>query len=322
MNFARCPLDFINLLPRKPYCTDVLGVTDIRPKTIAIKKKYIQINQPCITAYFIFDIDREGAVLAWHDSNLPTPYWTCKNPKNGHAHIVYRLKIPFCTSSMAHLEPIRYAAAIQSALAQRLKADRGYAGLLTKNPCHPHWQYHQWTEYEYTLDELANYLDLRGHPIKGPESFGLGRNCALFDNVRHWAYKAIREFWGPNYKHNWNDAVYSYVEAINAQFIVPLPISEVRAIAKSVSKWTCRKFTPERFRQSQAAKGKKGGLAGLKENKAKAGRISKGGGRPNKKALLPKVLELKAAGCSNRVIAESLKLSPSTISLWFRTSEQ
>lgn len=321
MNIACRTSEFFNRLPRNPYCTDVLGVTDIRSKTIAINKKYIQINPPYMTRYLIFDIDREEAAFAWHDNNLPAPYWTCKNPKNGHAHIVYRLKIPFCTSNMAHLEPIRYAAAIQSALVQRLKADRGYAGLLTKNPCHPHWQKRYWTEHEYTLDELADNLDLRGHPIKGPESFGLGRNCALFDNARHWAYKTIREFWGPNYKHNWNDTVYSYVEAINAQFIVPLPISEVKAIAKSVSKWTYREFTPERFRQSQAAKGKKGGLAGLKENKAKAGRISKGGGRPDKKALLPNVLELKAAGCSNRVIAESLKLSPSTISLWIRTPD-
>ncbi|MDW2459416.1 replication initiation protein, partial [Vibrio sp. 1249-1] len=37
---------------------------------------------------------------------------------------------------------------------------RGFAGLLTKNPLHPHWQNEFWTEYEYTLDELAEYLDL------------------------------------------------------------------------------------------------------------------------------------------------------------------
>ena len=107
------------------------------------------------------------------------------------------LKVPFCTSDIAHSEPIRYAAAIESAMIERLKADRGFAGLLTKNPLHPHWQNEFWTEYEYTLDELAEYLDLKGHPLRGSEVSGLGRNCELFDTVRQWSYKAIRKFWAP-----------------------------------------------------------------------------------------------------------------------------
>ena len=45
--------------------------------------------------------------------------------------------------------------------------------------------------------------------------------------------KAIREFWAPNYKRQWNSAVYDQVEAINSQFKVPLPVSEVKAIANS-----------------------------------------------------------------------------------------
>ena len=313
--------EFINSLPNKPYCTDCLGVMNIRPKRLAVKQKYLQVNQPCVTTYLIFDIDREGAVLAWSDNNLPAPSWTSKNKTNGHAHIVYRLKVPFCTSDIAHLKPIRYAAAIQSALIQRLKADRGYAGLLTKNPYHSYWQNQGWTEYEYTLDELADYIDLQGHPLKGRECSGLGRNCELFDNVRHWAYKAIREYWSPNYKCKWNDAVYAQVEALNIQFTAPLPVSEVKAIAKSIANWTYRQFSPAKFRASQAVKGRKGGKAGSKEDKAKAGSMSKGGGRPDKKVLLPQALKLKADGYSNRAIATNLKLSPSTISLWIRESK-
>ncbi|MEZ9546520.1 MULTISPECIES: replication initiation protein [Vibrio] len=170
-------LDLIETLPHKPYCTDELGVTHIRPKNTAIKKKYLQVNQPELVTYLIFDIDRQGGVLAWYDSDLPTPYWT---------------------SDIAHSEPIRYAAAIESAMIERLKADRGFAGLLTKNPLHPHWQNEFWTEHEYTLDELADYLDLKGYPLRGSEVSGLGRNCELFDSVRQWSYKAIREFWAPN----------------------------------------------------------------------------------------------------------------------------
>jgi hypothetical protein len=265
-------LDLIETLPHKPYCTDELGVTHIRPKNTAIKKKYLQVNQPKLVTYLIFDIDRQGGVLAWYDNDLPTPYWTSKNPENAHAHIAYRLKVPFCTSDIAHSEPIRYAAAIESAMIERLKADRGFAGLLTKNPLHPHWQNEFWTEHEYTLDELADYLDLKGHPLRGSEVSGLGRNCEVFDSVRQWSYKAIREFWAPNYKRDWNSAVYDHVEALNAQFKVPLPVSEVKAIAKSIANWTYKHFTPQAFRASQAKKGAKGG-------KAKLGSSSQGSGR-------------------------------------------
>jgi hypothetical protein len=261
--------DLFETLPNKPYCTDELGVTYIRPKSSAIKKKYLQVNQPKLVTYLVFDIDRQGGVLSWYDNDLPAPYWTSKNPENGHAHIAYRLKVPFCTSDIAHSEPIRYAAAIQSAMTERLKADRGFAGLLTKNPLHSHWQNEFWTEYEYTLDELADYLDLKGHPLRGSEISGLGRNCELFDNTRQWAYRAIREYWAPNYKRKWNAAVYDKVESTNSQFNVPLPVSEVKAIAKSIANWTYREFTPEKFRQSQAKKG------------AKGGKVSKGGGRPS-----------------------------------------
>ncbi|PLC55973.1 LuxR C-terminal-related transcriptional regulator, partial [Photobacterium carnosum] len=113
-------------------------------------------------------------------------------------------------------------------------------------------------------------------------------------------------------------------------FTVPLPVSEVKAIAKSIANWTYRHFTPEKFRESQAIKGRKGGLIGGKrgsiEDKAKAGalggikggRVSKGGGRPDKKELLPKVMELKALGYNNRSIADDLGLSAGTISNWIR----
>ena len=110
-------------------------------------------------------------------------------------------------------------------------------------------------------------------PLRGSEVSGLGRNCELFDTVRQWSYKAIREFWAPNYKRQWNSAVYDQVEAINSQFKVPLPVSEVKAIAKSIANWTYREFTPEKFRHSQAKKGAKGGKVG--------GKVSKGGGRPS-----------------------------------------
>ncbi|MBY5949284.1 replication initiation protein [Photobacterium rosenbergii] len=296
----------------------------IRPKKTAVKRKYLQVNRPSMVSYLVFDLDDRSHVLAWYDENLPAPYWTSKNPENGHGHIAYRLKIPFCTSDIAKIEPIKYAAAIQSAMTERLKADRSFARLVTKNPVHPYWQNEFWTEYEYTLDELADYLDLRGHPLRGIEATGLGRNCELFESVRKWAYKAIREYWAPNYKRVWNNAVYERVESLNGQFTQPLPVSEVKSISKSIANWTYKYFTPEGFRNSQAVKGSKGGKAGSVDSKAKAGRLSKGGGRPKSHdaELLTLITSLKAKGYSNRVIAEDLNVSPSTVSKYLKISKE
>ena len=321
MTIARCVLpDFIDSLPTKPYCTDELGVTFIRPKITAINKKYIQVNRPSTDLYLVFDLDYEYSALAWSDLNLPAPAWAAKNPINGHSHLGYALSVGVCTSSMARLAPLKYLAAIQSAYTQILKADRSYARLLTKNPLHDAWQTTWWTNEKYTLDYLADFVDLTGHPLRGKESHGLGRNCELFENVAHWAYKEVREYWSPDYKSKWQDAVVSHTEALNAQFIEPLPYSEVKSISKSIANFVIRHFSPEKFRESQAIKGRKGGLAGSIESKAKAGALggskSKGGGRPNKKELLPKVIELKTLGYNNRAIAEDIGIGTATISRW------
>ena len=308
--------NFIAALPTKPYCTDELGVTFIRPKFTAIHKKYIQVNLPSTDLYLVFDLDYEYSALAWSELNLPTPAWVSKNPKNGHCHIAYALSAGVCTSSMARLTPLKYLAAIQSAYTQKLKADRSYARLLTKNPLHDAWQTTWWSGEKYTLDYLADFVDLTGHPLKGKECHGLGRNCELFENVAHWAYREVRKYWSPNYEDQWIEAVLMHTEALNTHFIEPLPYSEVKSISKSIAKFVIRHFSPEKFRQSQAAKGRKGS----KEDKAKAGYIggskSKGGGRPDKKELLPKVMKLKALGYSNRSIAEDLGIGAATISRW------
>ena len=319
-------LDLLESLPNKPYCTDELGVTVIRSKKIAIKKKYIQVNRPLTDLYLVFDLDYAYSALAWSDLNLPSPTWVSKNPVNGHCHIAYSLQAGVCTSSMARLAPLKYLAAIESAYIQKLKADRSYARLLTKNPLHDSWQTTWWTDEKYTLDYLADFVDLTGHPLKGKECHGLGRNCELFESVAHWAYKEIRKYWSPNYESKWKEAVLSHTEALNAQFIDPLPYSEVKSISKSIANFVIRHFSPEKFRESQAIKGRKGGLIGGKrgsiEDKAKAGTLggakSKGGGRPDKKELLPKVIELKALGYNNRAIADDLGLSAGTISNWIR----
>jgi hypothetical protein len=308
MNIAQLA-DFFNNLAYKPYCADdLLYGLQIRPKKTAISMQYIQGNQPCMIHYFFFDIDRAEAVMAWHDANLPMPYWTAQTPKNGHAHICYKLAIPLCTSDLGSQKAIAYASKVQAGLANKLGADVGYSHLITKNPFHKDWRVTFWSAEAYTLDYLADFVELPKKLTKKQEARGLGRNCALFDTVRKWAYKAIREHRGSTYN-TWLDRVIKECESVNHAFLEPLPYSEIKATAKSIAKycWKNDAYCYQEFIDRQSRKGK-------------LGNSSFGGiARSNKYIeLRAQAKELKKNGKSCREIATLLNVSKSTIANWLK----
>ncbi|WP_205899617.1 replication initiation protein, partial [Pseudomonas viridiflava] len=185
---------FSSTLPKKPYYTDdlICGLS-IAKAEIAKKAKYIQHNGPTHMIWLAFDIDRPGASIDWNDRGAPAPNLTVKNQDNGHAHALYGLATAVRTAPDGRIAPLRYAAAVENALCDLLGADKGYAGLIVKNPLHKHWQVHQWHDQPYELGELADYLDLKStKKPKVVEDYGLGRNCILFEELRKWAYKAKR----------------------------------------------------------------------------------------------------------------------------------
>ncbi len=57
------------------------------------------------------------------------------------------------------------------------------------------------------------------------------------------------------------NAVLACCEAVNMGYDTPMQYSEVKAIAKSIAKsiakWTMRHFTPAKFSESQARKGRR-----------------------------------------------------------------
>lgn len=257
--------NFYQNLPHKPYCTDELGYTFINPKPIAIKKRYLQHNPPCMVVYLVFDIDRSDAVMAWFDAGLPLPTWTAQNPANGHAHIGYELKAPVPTTRAAKQKIVEYLAKIEAGMARKLGADVGYSGLLTKNPCHIHWRTTIWTDEKYELNYLADFVDLL--PLsKKEQSEGLGRNCTMFDIVRKWAYKAIREHRGSSFD-TWLGEVLKEAVNVNSAFTKPLGYSEVKATSKSIAKycWKNDGYCYHEFIQRQIYKGKLGGRPSLGE---------------------------------------------------------
>jgi hypothetical protein len=238
---------FSSALPAKPYYTDDLATgLHIAKAEIARKAKYIQHNGPTHMLWLAFDIDRPGASIDWSDRGAPAPNLTVKNQTNGHAHALYGLATAVRTAPDGRVAPLRYAAAVENALCDLLDADRGYAGLIVKNPLHHHWQVQEWHTEPYELGELADYLDLK-KPAKRKvvSDYGLGRNCTLFEELRNWSYRAIRQGW-PAYR-QWLDACLTRAQMINLNFSNPLAFSEVRATAHSVAKWTHKRITQSDF---------------------------------------------------------------------------
>lgn len=245
-------------LPRRPYCSEDLsrGLV-IRSAATALRHRHLQPNAPLEAAWLVFDLDYPGAAFAWEKANLPPPTLTVSNPENGHAHLFYGLTTPVGMSDAARDAPIRYAAAVQAAFLAKLFADPGYAGLIAKNPFHDAWRA-LWVQHLYDLCELADYVDLPKSRAQR-DALGLGRNCMLFDELRAWAYRWVRE-----YKRNnaavdqWHRAVLGQAENLNV-FTVPLPFNEVKGVARSIAKWTWRNFSDTAFSAIQSARGKRGG---------------------------------------------------------------
>ena len=296
---------FKSRLPVKPYHTDdfVNGISIAQAKN-AIKSKHIQPNGATHKYWLVFDIDRADAAMNWYDVGAPAPNIVAINKINGHAHLLYGLEIPVRTAPDAKSHPLRYAAAIEHALCKKLNADLGYTGLICKNPLHPHWLVTTYETQLYDLGWLSDYVDLSHYNgYNRLPDYGLGRNCNLFDYLRQWAYKAIRQGW-PEYE-QWYQACLDRAVGYNAsKFKSPLQLPEVKATVKSVARFTFREFSSAGFSAWQARQGTKGGKA------------SKGGGRPRSVNwdLWEQIQSMKKQGYTHAMIAEDLDISGSTVS--------
>ena len=293
-------LVFREKLPKKPYHTDDLRAgLRIRDVQKALEARYIQANGPTHRYWLIYDVDRSGAALDWNDRGAPPPTMTVQNPENGHAHLIYGLAISVRTASNGRPGPLRYAAAVDNALRVKLDADPGYSGLICKNPLNSFWRVAEWEPTLYDLAGLESWLDLTPYADKRKRlpNYGLGRNCNLFDRLRHWAYRAIRQGW-PD-ADRWHQAVLERARGYNV-FDTPLSGNEVKAIARSVAKYTHRHFTEEGFRAVQAKRGRNGGKA-------------KGVAYADKRA---QAFDLLDSGATQSQVAQQLGVHRNTIRNW------
>ncbi len=298
---------FTGSLPAKPYCTnDPTAGMVIRNPVHALQRRYVQPNHINSKLWLVYDIDRPTCVNELTDDLLlPAPHFFVQNLENQHAHAFYGLETAIHLNENSSRKAMRFAAAVDCGITAQMKADGQYSGLIAKNPTHQHWRTYIINCESYDLGELAEYLDLDQYGDRRrllPET-GLGRNVNLFNRLRHWSYKAIRQGWPDS--EQWDRAVLDRAIGYNTHYDgkgekkPPLHFKEVRQIAKSVSRWTFKNFSSHGFSKVQSARGKRKG-------------------KKRRDELMPKVLEMRAQGATQQAIADALSLTDRTVRNWLK----
>ncbi|EGK6616665.1 hypothetical protein IRR72_004490 [Salmonella enterica] len=251
---------FKNQLPNKPFCSnDLSSGVSIRNKNKALEMLYIQANQPAIQTCLLFDLDEDNAFFKFEEVGLPVPHAITKNPTNGRCHYLYMLSAGVCKTANARIKPLEFASAVENGMAVKLQADLGYAGYITKNPLNPHWNPY-WSGAElYDLNYLSEHVELISSKDLKSESYGLGRNVNLFEDLRIYAYRNVLKFKSNSTFERWHMDLERIAIGLNLAQNPKngLPYSEIKATAKSVARWTWKNFTKDKFSSIQSNRAKK-----------------------------------------------------------------
>ncbi len=125
------------------------------------------------------------------------------------------------------------------------------------------------------LWELNDFLEYLTPPRDLPKKanyIGVGRNCTTFDCTRQWAYRQVLSYKISSNQAAFHKAVLDYCEEFNkVNFPTnPLHYSEIKAIAKSISKWTWTtytgRWTDTEFSTKQSKRGKSSGKSRLNKS--------------------------------------------------------
>lgn len=248
-------------IPAKPYATNDLsyGLT-IQNKAIALDMLYLQVNHPLYLHTMIFDLDKENCFYEYENAHLPTPSFITKSPDTGRCHYGYMLSTPITTGEKSRKRPVDFARAVYFNMANRLGADLGYAGLITKNPYSAHWSPF-WSGAEpYELNDLADCFNTLEKPQKREKSgFEFGRNVEMFDTIRQWAYKNVLKYKNTASFEKFHNELLLKCELHNSYLNTNnlLPHTEIKATAKSIAKWCWGNFDNYEFSKIQSNRAKK-----------------------------------------------------------------
>ncbi|RBB97338.1 replication protein A [Pseudomonas sp. MWU12-2115] len=234
--------------PFYPRCSDDKTAALTRPRELALRYPYMQINRPGMVSWLIFDLDHTNS-LAWDDAGLPAPNLVVRNRNNGHSHLYYAIA-PVCTTENARAKPIKYMKAVYAAFAARLNADKDYnSGPVAKTPGHPWWATTEFHNHVYDLGELADCVELTVTPwrkVPQIDEIPDSRHCILFEQLRYFAYSIVNRERDRGSYLSFTAALeafaYNHNNFISHGFSQNLLLSSLRATVKSVARWTWEKY--------------------------------------------------------------------------------
>lgn len=265
--------DFINQIISRPFCTDDFKRDGIyrTNKRRALNSVYIEHNNDSFINSIVFDIDSDTAAIAWQDADIPKPNFITQNPANGHAHLFYALSSPVCITEKAHKKPQKLLKGVIEGLTDRLGADPCYTGKITKNPLNPRWRTFWNEQPRFELNYLCEFIDTNKRVKKEVRKsiVAEGRNTALFDNLRFYAYSIIFKYQKNDDFCGFMSALEEEAENINDSFEDQLGFKEINHTIRSISSWVWGTFDSDTFSeiQSNRAKKAKGKIKSKTKNK-------------------------------------------------------
>ena len=253
--------DFINQIISRPFCTDDFKRDGIyrTNKRRALNSVYIEHNNDSFINSIVFDIDSDTAAIAWQDANIPKPNFITQNPANGHAHLFYALSSPVCITENARRKPQKLLKGVIEGLTERLGADPCYTGKITKNPLNPRWRTFWNEQPRFELNYLCEFIDTNKRVKKEVRKsiVAEGRNTALFDNLRFYAYSIIFKYQKNDDFCGFMSALEEEAENINDSFEDPLGFKEINHTIRSISSWVWGTFDSDTFSEIQSNRAKK-----------------------------------------------------------------
>ena len=227
----------------------------------ALLLPYVEANPRALQSLIVTDVDSGDADELAGLLGLPAPSYIALNPHTRCGHVVYGLAHPVCLTDSANRRPVNLLARVETGLTTILGGDAAYGGRITKNPRHPEHTT-LWGDFDnlYPLRALAAALAGLGalpryDDRRAVQVSAAGRNCALFDLTRKWAYRRRGHYTDPT---EWQEVVHAYAWDRNLTVIAdnfakgPMHPGEVTHLARSIARWTWRNITPEQTRRNRA----------------------------------------------------------------------
>jgi len=260
----------------------------IKERLYALKEfKWVQYNSDDRFRVLSVDVDNSHDSMMYQDFNLPKPTWIIQTTKGFQYHWALKQDIPLKTANSN--KTIKLVKDILNKLVALLNGDYNAIGLnrVFRNPVtNRSW----FTGNEVELKEFYDlptpkedyFNKLLGRVEKQKNLFGAtygseydfsqmkestGRNCALFDVLRYWAYDEAKQGTYSTF------ALQRKAEVLNSSFAESMKEKEVATIVNSIDSFIQNKFnkgyymslSAEDRKKVASANGKKSGEKRKKE---------------------------------------------------------